>query len=283
MSGEANPVEYRHRPAPADLRCGSRLLRREPPVSRTSVGSAPDRQESPEGLALSPGCGRPRVPAASGGRPEAILALQRAAGNRAVNAVMSRQVGHTLARCSGRCTCGGQCTHNSANDDDGAGETRRVERAIAAAVKARSRTSPRNEDGATGLGGPVSPVLSMQRSPTQLMASSRMIQRQDDDEPLVNEQDIVSSDFQDLFPRAFNVWSWITDRSWTCDAKCNVYPVEDGAKCPDRVLGTGSGASVDTACDAAKEDANSKVPAGCNKRHCHGPCKGSQGSKGQCR
>lgn len=73
------------------------------------------------------------------------------------------------------------------------------------------------------------------------------------------------------------------DRSWTCNATCNVYAVEDGATCPERVSGTGSGPSAEAACDAAKEDANSKVPAGCNKRHCHGPCRGSQGSRGQCR
>jgi hypothetical protein len=73
------------------------------------------------------------------------------------------------------------------------------------------------------------------------------------------------------------------DRSWTCSVTCNVYAVTPGAKCPERVSGTGSGASVKAACDDAKKDANNGVPAGCNKRHCDGPCDGSQGSKGRCR
>jgi hypothetical protein len=73
------------------------------------------------------------------------------------------------------------------------------------------------------------------------------------------------------------------DRSWTCKVSCNVDIIKEGAKCPATVPGAGSGASVKAACTAAKADANSKIPDGCKKRHCHGQCKGSQGSKGECR
>jgi hypothetical protein len=61
-------------------------------------------------------------------------------------------------------------------------------------------------------------------------------------------------------------------RKWGCrDVRCNVYPVRDGARCPDRVVGNSDYIynSFDDACEAAKRDANSQVPAGCNKRHCN--------------
>jgi len=64
--------------------------------------------------------------------------------------------------------------------------------------------------------------------------------------------------------------------SWTCDASCNVQQIDPGAQCPNRVTGRGSGTSSRAACTAAEKDANSKVPRGCYKRHCHCDCtKGS--------
>jgi hypothetical protein len=59
---------------------------------------------------------------------------------------------------------------------------------------------------------------------------------------------------------------------WTCDASCNVQEDEPGATCPDRVTGRGTGPSSRQACLAAQRDANSKVPRGCHKRHCHCDC-----------
>jgi hypothetical protein len=59
---------------------------------------------------------------------------------------------------------------------------------------------------------------------------------------------------------------------WTCDASCNVQQAKPGARCPDRVTGRGTGTSSESACAAAKQDANSKVPTGCYKRHCHCSC-----------
>ncbi len=68
-------------------------------------------------------------------------------------------------------------------------------------------------------------------------------------------------------------------RKWGCeDVRCNVYPVREGAKCPDRVIGNSDYiySSQDEACTAAQRDANSKVPEGCNKRHCNCNTKCSQ-------
>jgi hypothetical protein len=68
---------------------------------------------------------------------------------------------------------------------------------------------------------------------------------------------------------------------WTCDATCNLMQTNPGNDCsgPDgdgRVRGTGTASSSRAACTAAEKDANSKVPAGCYKRHCHCDCtKGS--------
>ena len=50
---------------------------------------------------------------------------------------------------------------------------------------------------------------------------------------------------------------------------CNVYPVTPGANCPARVSGTGIGSSSNDAFQNARRDANSKVPRGCQMRHCH--------------
>jgi hypothetical protein len=61
-------------------------------------------------------------------------------------------------------------------------------------------------------------------------------------------------------------------RKWGCtDVRCNCYPVEPGAKCPERVVGNAPYiyGSKDEACKAAQSDANSQVPRGCTKRHCN--------------
>jgi hypothetical protein len=59
---------------------------------------------------------------------------------------------------------------------------------------------------------------------------------------------------------------------WICDVTCNVQPTERGARCPDRVTGKGIGTSSDSACRAAKNDANTKPPRKCYKRHCNCRC-----------
>jgi hypothetical protein len=63
-----------------------------------------------------------------------------------------------------------------------------------------------------------------------------------------------------------------TARKWGCtDVRCNVYKVDPKAKCPNRVTGNSAYiyGSKNEACKAAQSDANSKVPRGCNKRHCN--------------
>jgi hypothetical protein len=47
---------------------------------------------------------------------ETVLALQAAAGNQAVTHALSS--GRTIARCSGRCTCGGACGQEELLLDD---------------------------------------------------------------------------------------------------------------------------------------------------------------------
>ena len=59
---------------------------------------------------------------------------------------------------------------------------------------------------------------------------------------------------------------------WTCDASCNVQQIDPNKQCPDRVTGRGTGTSSRAACGAAERDANTKVPTGCYKRHCHCDC-----------
>ncbi|OGX05564.1 MAG: hypothetical protein A3G87_00340 [Omnitrophica bacterium RIFCSPLOWO2_12_FULL_50_11] len=61
-------------------------------------------------------------------------------------------------------------------------------------------------------------------------------------------------------------------RKWTCEARCNVHQLNRSAKCPDRVFGTGYGKTREDAWQAAVNNANSQVPRGCQKKHCHGPC-----------
>ncbi len=71
----------------------------------------------------------------------------------------------------------------------------------------------------------------------------------------------------------------ILTRKWGCtDVRCNVYPVEDGAVCPKRVIGNSAYiySSEKDACSAAEKNANSNVPRGCNKRHCNCNTKCSQ-------
>jgi len=69
-------------------------------------------------------------------------------------------------------------------------------------------------------------------------------------------------------------WTWHHGHKakWICDVSCNVQPTEPGARCPDRVTGKGIGTSSDSACKAAKNDADSKLPRKCYKRHCNCRC-----------
>jgi hypothetical protein len=49
---------------------------------------------------------------------DAVLALQASAGNQAVARAVAARQGPTLARCSGRCTCGGSCGKQDLLEDD---------------------------------------------------------------------------------------------------------------------------------------------------------------------
>ena len=53
------------------------------------------------------------------GRSAAVLALQRGAGNRAVSAIIARPAPRTVARCAGRCTCGGECSNEESLENFG--------------------------------------------------------------------------------------------------------------------------------------------------------------------
>jgi hypothetical protein len=55
-------------------------------------------------------------------------------------------------------------------------------------------------------------------------------------------------------------------RQWQCTANCNMDALGT------TVSGTGQGSNRNSACIAAKRDANSKVPAGAYKRHCKCDC-----------
>ena len=61
----------------------------------------------------------------------------------------------------------------------------------------------------------------------------------------------------------------LTRKSYSCAVVCNVQQIDPCATCPDRVTGMGTGRTKDAACKAAQKDANSRVPRGCYKRHCH--------------
>jgi hypothetical protein len=71
----------------------------------------------------------------------------------------------------------------------------------------------------------------------------------------------------------------IQARRWGCtNVLCNVQQIDKDANCPPRVRGDSDYiySNFDDACDAAKDDANSKVPRGCYKRHCDCNTKCSQ-------
>src|SRR5207248_122153 len=72
----------------------------------------------------TPGVAIPDVSAACALTPEAVIAVQRLAGNRATSAWLDRKGsvsasnrGRTLSRCPGVCTCGGKCA-NEAEDEE---------------------------------------------------------------------------------------------------------------------------------------------------------------------
>ncbi|MGC1246147.1 MAG: hypothetical protein WA865_08055 [Spirulinaceae cyanobacterium] len=61
-------------------------------------------------------------------------------------------------------------------------------------------------------------------------------------------------------------------KKWGCEnVSCNVQQVDRDAQCPDRVYGNSDYKykNFDDACNAAKQDANRRVPRGCYKRHCN--------------
>jgi RHS repeat-associated protein len=58
-------------------------------------------------------------------------------------------------------------------------------------------------------------------------------------------------------------------KSYSCQVVCNVQQIDPCADCPERVSGSASANTKDGACKAAQKDANSRVPRGCYKRHCH--------------
>jgi outer membrane protein OmpA-like peptidoglycan-associated protein len=57
-------------------------------------------------------------------RSDAVLALQRSAGNRAVGAMLRSPQGRTLARCAGACRCGGRCRDDELLEDEPRGTRR---------------------------------------------------------------------------------------------------------------------------------------------------------------
>jgi RHS repeat-associated protein len=62
---------------------------------------------------------------------------------------------------------------------------------------------------------------------------------------------------------------YLTRKVYTCEVRCNVQQIDPCAVCPDRVTGSATGNTKPKACAAAQKDANSRVPRGCYKRHCH--------------
>jgi hypothetical protein len=67
-----------------------------------------------------------------------VLALQHAAGNRAVTAMLAPRVTRALARCEGACTCGGR-SRNEELLEEGAGALRRAVAARASAASGSRR------------------------------------------------------------------------------------------------------------------------------------------------
>jgi RHS repeat-associated protein len=61
-------------------------------------------------------------------------------------------------------------------------------------------------------------------------------------------------------------------RNWTCKAQCNVQQINRTVVCPDRVYGTATGSSEESACREAKRDATQSTPRGCYSRHCRCIC-----------
>jgi hypothetical protein len=82
----------------------------EPAAGPSASGRRPLSRSAPTLTAplARLGVGAPRT-------PEAVLALQRAAGNRTVARALGRSE-RVLARCAGRCTCGGECGEAELDD-----------------------------------------------------------------------------------------------------------------------------------------------------------------------
>ena len=71
--------------------------------------------------------------------------------------------------------------------------------------------------------------------------------------------------------------NWLTcnassrKQKWTCTGQCNVENYKNVPNAPARTYGTGYGSTESEACRAAKDDAQSKSPAGTYTRHCYCP------------
>ncbi|MFC7418678.1 RHS repeat domain-containing protein [Iodobacter arcticus] len=61
----------------------------------------------------------------------------------------------------------------------------------------------------------------------------------------------------------------LLNKSQTCEVVCNVQQIDVKAICPDRMYGSATAKTKPDACVAAQKDANSRIPRGCYKRHCH--------------
>jgi hypothetical protein len=176
-------------------------------------------------------------PSALLGATQAVVQLQRTAGNRAVvAAIQSGSLRGALAR------------------SRSAGSVAASSLAVGGAVPAGSKA--RYPVAASGL-----------RRPSETRRAcgvARALARDSDaqainDPPLIQEDDIWWSDLKDI-------WGWITRDKWSCDASCNVEGTEP--QCTGRVTGSASGPSQEHACREAKRDATQKAPRGCYARHC---------------
>ncbi len=103
----------------------------------TRLGPDPIRTPGSDGSRAPPGPALQLALASRGGQ-DAVLALQRAAGNRAAVAALHRRAstgasrGVLLARCPGRCQCGGRCGGGRGDDAFLDEFARRLQRAVAA-------------------------------------------------------------------------------------------------------------------------------------------------------
>lgn len=82
--------------------------------------ASPSRELGHDAAAPAPDAPRASPLSAQAGSSTAVLALQRAAGNRAVGAMLARRGTRALARCEGACACGGRCQNDEELLEEGA-------------------------------------------------------------------------------------------------------------------------------------------------------------------